>query len=177
MDKASILLNLGTEEYQKQTKEGFLKAIDFYTRSAKLGNNQAMCNLGYCYYYGRGIEADKQRGFEYFMDSAIYNNPEGTMKMGDFYRYGEFVHKNEEKALKLYERVMYLAEDLEDYPEIFLRLGECYLKGIGTQKDIDIAKYYLFEAKEAYEFNLDEYFYYQKQLDKVNQLLEECEKV
>lgn len=180
MDESDRLLNLGAKEYQKQTKEGFLKAIEYYQQSAKLGNGQAMCNLGYCYYYGRGIEVDKQKGFAYFLDSADAGCIEGIMKMGDFYRYGEIVNKNEEKAFDYYCRVYDFVTDefmMDEYPEIFLRLGECYLKGIGVERDVEEARLYLEDAKELYENKVNVYFYYQKQLDKVNRLLEECKKV
>ncbi|MCD7808938.1 MAG: sel1 repeat family protein [Erysipelotrichaceae bacterium] len=139
-----------------------------------------MCNLGYCYYYGRGVEVDKQKGFDYFMDSADAGCIEGNMKIADFYRYGDFVDKDEEKAFDLYYRIYKFLFDknIEDeYPEVFLRLGECFLKGIGVDKNIDSAEFYLEDAKEIYEDKVNVYFYYQKQLDKVNQLLAECKKV
>ena len=66
-------------------------------------------NLGLLYYYGylTKNEADKKRttalAFDCFLKSAMLDrNPSSLTRLGDMYRYGQHVEKNEGIALELY---------------------------------------------------------------------------
>ena len=48
--KSNKLLDIGAEAYRNGD---YLKAQKYYEYAAKLGNTQAICNLGYIYEYGR----------------------------------------------------------------------------------------------------------------------------
>ncbi|MFQ8583581.1 MAG: hypothetical protein ACLSA6_14205 [Holdemania massiliensis] len=45
-----------------------------------------MTNLGYCYTYGRGVQVDQKRGFQYFIQAANLGNFEAVMKVADAYQ-------------------------------------------------------------------------------------------
>ncbi len=67
-------------------------------------------NLGVLYYYdylleSEEIEKSRRLAFECFMKSALLDHsPESLSRLGDMYRYGQYVEKNEEVALSLYVR-------------------------------------------------------------------------
>lgn len=48
--KSNELLNIGAEAYRQGD---YQEAKKYYEKSAALGNDQAACNLGYIYEYGR----------------------------------------------------------------------------------------------------------------------------
>ena len=70
IDRSDDLLNQGAEAYQTQTPEGFKTAVRYYEEAARLGNGQAMTNLGYCYMYGRGVTKNPEKGFRRFVEGA-----------------------------------------------------------------------------------------------------------
>ncbi len=91
--------------------------------------------LGYIYYYGRvnkGIpEYDK--AFQYFMMASIAGNIEATYKLGDMFKNGYGVVKNEEAARQCYDRLYPIVyKEFCDYPmysnlaDVALRLGSYY---------------------------------------------------
>ena len=65
-------------------------------------------NLGVLYYYGylsdgTQPEKDARCAFECFMKSVMtYPTAEAMAKLGDMYRYGQHVEKNERVAMSLY---------------------------------------------------------------------------
>lgn len=67
-------------------------------------------NLGNLYYYGF-LSDDKERekeirlAFSCFLKSALlFHNPEALLRLGDMYRYGQYVEKDEGVAMNLYLR-------------------------------------------------------------------------
>ena len=65
-------------------------------------------NLGVLYYYGylsnrEEPEKDAKRAFDCFLKSAMTSpNSAAFSRLGDMYRYGQYVEKNERIAMKLY---------------------------------------------------------------------------
>ncbi len=65
-------------------------------------------NLGILYYYGylsdgSEPEKDAKNAFSCFLKSALtYPNKDALSRLGDMYRYGQYVPKNEGVALSLY---------------------------------------------------------------------------
>jgi TPR repeat protein len=65
-------------------------------------------NLGKLYYYGHlsdvfEEEEAKKRAFECFMKSALLlPEKEALSRLGDMYRYGQYVEQNDKVALSLY---------------------------------------------------------------------------
>ncbi len=91
--------------------------------------------LGYIYYYGRVNNGVPQydKAFEYFMMSSIAGNVEATYKLGDMYKNGYGVVKNEEAARQCYEnlypkvlREFYWKPEYASLADVALRLGSFY---------------------------------------------------
>ena len=119
------------------------KAMELYNMAAENGNRQAQENLGYCYYYGRDTEVDYEKAFHYFALGAFDGHLISLYKIGDMYRNGYYVKKNEKEAFLIYKHcidVLHGGED--DYlisGPVRLRLGDMYLNGIGTKKNPEAA--------------------------------------
>lgn len=85
--------------------EDFAVAIELYERGRAAGCDQASVNLGYIYYYGRGVERDFVRAYECFAQAAVLaDNPEAYWKLGDLYAAGAGVAQSDAVAWRLYCR-------------------------------------------------------------------------
>lgn len=65
---ANALCGRGLQAYMEQD---YQTAIPYYKASVQLGSSAAMCNLGYCYYYGRGVRRSKEKARYYWETSAV----------------------------------------------------------------------------------------------------------
>lgn len=96
-NEADKLLDKGAEAYRNGDYE---VAQEYYEQAASLGSDQAACNLGYIYAFGRTGKRDDEKAFYYFSSAALDGNPNGMYKVGDAYYYGDFVKKNLDLAFK-----------------------------------------------------------------------------
>ncbi len=144
-------LNLGALYYNGiYVTQNYPKAIELY-KLALCGNDAriaaiAASNLGYCYYYGRSVDVDYSKAFDYFLEGVLLcNHPVCLYKLGDMYRSGKFVNKDDEKAYFIYCKAKNSSPkfDYEGYADILVRLAEAKIEGIGTDKDIICALKYL----------------------------------
>ena len=148
------MLNLGVIYYRGDIVErNYLKAIELYEMASKSDEDDiasiALSNLGYCHYYGRDIPVNYEIAYNYYLKGAIkYNNVDCYFKLGDMYRYGYYVKKDEEFAFDFYNLAYENCyADNESYPDILIRMGECYLDGVCVQKDANKALQYLTKAE------------------------------
>ena len=138
-------LNLGAMYYSGEfISRDFKKAILYYEKATESDDDdtalRAWSNLGYCYYYGRDIPVDDEKAFNCYMRAAIQHDANALYKIGDMYRYGRYVTKDEKMAVLFYQQAMgktYMKDPT--YPDIAKRIGECALYGIGMEKDIYLA--------------------------------------
>ena len=146
-------LNLGAMYYEGNfIPRDFKKAIKYFEQATESDDEEiqirAWNNLGYCYYYGRDIPVDDEKAFNCYMRAAIQRDANALYKIGDMYRYGRYVAKNEHMALIFYEQALDEAyENHVMYPDIAKRIGECALYGIGMEKDIYLALKMLTKAE------------------------------
>lgn len=130
-------LNLGNLYYSGvAVPRDYAKAAQYYQMAADKGSVQAICNLGYCYYYGRHQAVDYGKAYGCFNMAGLMGSSNALYKLGDMYLNGRYVDKNEEIAFKIYERA---AENVNEWEEVSadidMRLGRCYLRGLGVEKD------------------------------------------
>ena len=74
-------------------------------------NDVAQYNLGYCYYYGRGMAVDMKKAYIWFSKAALFGDHQALYKLGDMYLNGYFVPKEEKAAMELYFRCYKLSQD------------------------------------------------------------------
>lgn len=146
---AEAALNLGALYYAGQfVPQDYRRAIELYQIASRCEYPviaaRALCNLGYCFYYGRDLSVDYGKAFMYFAKGALqYDDPNCCYKLGDMYQFGKYVEQDNTAAYCLYQKACYNCDDNDRaYPDIMKRLGECALYGIGTDKDpVDAIKY------------------------------------
>ena len=145
-------LNLGTLYYNGTYLErDYQKAAALYEIAAKAGERRAICNLGYCWYYGRHQAVDYERAYSYFhLAVLLYDDPNSLYKLGDMYRTGKFVEKNDIFAIKLYFRALnaIMREDEDKFclADIQLRIGRAFLEDKQIEFDPERALHFLTDA-------------------------------
>ncbi len=136
-DSADALNDLGALYYDGTgCEQSFAKSVTYYERAAAAGSRQAQENLGYCYYYGRNMPVDYEKAFHYFALGAFDGHLISLYKIGDMYANGYYVPKNEKEAFLIYERcINEMTDEAAKYVAgpVFLRLGKCFLHGVGTE--------------------------------------------
>ena len=139
-------------------EQNFEKAVYYYEMAAKHGNRQAQQNLGYCYYYGREVPVDHKKAFHYFAIGALDGNPISLYKIGDMYLNGYYVERNPIEAFRIYERCMeIMTDEAASFAAgpVFLRLGNAFLDGLGTEADPKRA-FICFQKAEVFLYDMVE---------------------
>ena len=164
--------DLGSLYYTGRAGEqNYEKAAHFYDIADRNGNRQATENLGYIYYYGRIGERDYEKAFKYFIKGALDNHLRSLYKVGDFYKNGYYVEKDEKEAFRIYQQCAEMLSD-ESVPQvgadIFMRLGDCFFEGCGTERNLLAANRCLTTAENMfYERLMEGDFYQQRNLEHI----------
>lgn len=188
---AMALLNLGALKYEAGEYE---EARELYEKSAAMGNPQAMVNLGYVHYYGRECEVDYGKAFQWFSKAALVSfdppMPEAFYKLGDMYRWGKYVERDDYAAVTLYFRAFVAAGRSGNFDEVehrwddqllaadaAQRLGDCLRHGIGAVVNLEEAIKFYTIAVEGFtrKTELGDVFA-PKLLEKAKKSLDECRK-
>ena len=69
-------------------------AFKLLTQAHDLGHIEATYNLGICYHYGYGTNADLAKAFELYLESANAGYGKGMELVGRFYNRGIYVVQN-----------------------------------------------------------------------------------
>jgi len=155
---AAAMNNLGSQYYDgnRGFEQSFPKAVELYKMAAENGDRQAQENLGYCYYYGRDMEPDYEKAFQYFAMGAFDGHLISLYKIGDMYLNGYYVPKNEKEAFIIYMHCLDTMTD-EAAPKVagpvYLRLGKMFLNGTGTEKNLSSALV-CYQKAEAYLYDM-----------------------
>lgn len=148
--------NLGALYYSGMIGEqSYEKARKYYEIAAENGEEQAIENLGYCYYYGRSCEVNFEKAYAYFAKGAFLGRINSLYKIGDMYKNGYYVKQDEQTAYKIYNQCLSVIADKpneheEDAADIFVRIADCFVNGIGCEKNAMDALYWA--QKAEYEF-------------------------
>ena len=141
-------LELGAMCYAGQgVPQDFKKAVCLYELAALAGGTvgcRALCNLGYCWYYGRHQECDYEKAHRYFsLCALLYDDPNALYKLGDMYKNGFAVEKDEGRAFTLWDRAFGALDREGEDPgckaDVELRIGESYLKGYVVERNVSLA--------------------------------------
>ena len=80
-----------------------IKTIHDYLENAKNGDAISQYLLGFCYYYGKGSEIDKNKAHYWFMQSATQGIAEANYMLGKMYYLGDAVTKDIWESIKHYK--------------------------------------------------------------------------
>ena len=89
----AALCEMGTKLFYEGEYEG---ALEYYTKAAELGEAVAHCQLGYMYWFGRGVERDEEKGVYHYDKAAIGGHPDARYNLGCVEHY----NGNMERAVK-----------------------------------------------------------------------------
>ncbi|MBU5439771.1 SEL1-like repeat protein [Tissierella sp. MSJ-40] len=127
------------------TEEDYEKAAYWLTLSAEERYKFAEYSLGGLYYRGQGVEQSYERAFEFYLKSAKQSFPYAKFEVAKMYRDGIGTDINEEESDKYFSYAFIGFKRLEKKShddKIQYRLGWMLQNGIGTEKDIGVAKQY-----------------------------------
>ena len=126
--------NSNTEGYNCNPYYDMEKAAYWYLQAAEQGHSTAQNNLGQCYEYGAGVEADIREAIKWYRLSAKNGNSYGQLNLGDCFRDGHKTKVGEhwEKDAKAY------------YYSWSYKIGYHMVDDYETiiKQDLDSAKYY-----------------------------------
>lgn len=133
------------------------RAFNWYMSAAKRDNPKACTKVGNAYFYGIGSEIDYAAAV-YWFEQAVFDYDEqlyygsdkgydygANVGLGDCYRLGLGVKKDEAEAFHLYDDV---SKYTWDCPAADERVARCYYFGIGVEKDVEKAQEYWESAAE-----------------------------
>ena len=155
------ILYIAATSYEKGE---YTKAVEYYRIAMALGSIDAICSLGYCFFYGRGVKKDYTIARYYFSIAKKYGSINATYKLGDMYMHGFGVKEDEGIALGLYIKAYEDAlrerkESISDpfsYPDICFRMGYCYYEGIGGYINKNKALELFLEAEKYFKIRIAE---------------------
>ena len=128
----------GMEFWEKKDYE---HAVECFREGDKAGELGCTSNLGICYYWGQGVEADLQKSAFYNEKAAKGGIPVAMFDTGMNYEHGFGVSQNIEKAIYWFEK----AAD-KQYSKAFIALGDIYYVGEFVEKNLEKAFHYYQEA-------------------------------
>ena len=159
---SNYLINKGAALNNPDT---YKESVDYYNLAAALGNSHAISNLGYCYLYGRGVEANLSLALAYFRIAAMKHDIDAMYKLGDIYSRDKWGIKDEELSVYYYRMAAsYLigkdwesnaaiahCRALQEYPSLCFALGRELSVGSFMNTDLDYAYQFLKHAEKGYE--------------------------
>ncbi len=158
LGSSAAMVDIGAMYYMGRGEEqDYSQAFFWYKKAAALGNIHAISNLGYSYYYGRDIPVDYEKAYQMFSQAAFLGDLTALYRVGDMFMKGNFVDKSEFTAFIIYQKCLneiHENPDLEIYPAVCIRLGECYGEGKGTEKDLSTAEEFLDHAIEYLQLDI-----------------------
>ena len=140
------MINLGIlYERGQEVEKDYAKALKWYKEAADNGNEQALYSIGIFYENGFGVEANLSKAVEYFKQAHLQDYLPATAKLGQMYYDGVFFQQDYQKAFELF----YRAANRHYNPsgDAMNYLSSCYRYGLGTEKNLKIAEWYLEKAQ------------------------------
>ena len=137
------------------TPQNPAEAIRWYEKAAESGIRFGNECIGMIYYEGKDIPCDYQKAYEYFTRDEGKKSFCTAYALGEMFRRGLYVTKDEEKAVMNYASIV---NDNAPFPEMddyywraCYRLGIALHYGLGIERDLGKAADMFSKAKKLYE--------------------------
>ena len=156
---ACYILGRSYDSEENGAEQSFEKAMYWYERGKELGDPRCAYGVGACYYFGDGIEQDKEKAKQIHIEAyesllSYINEEQKSPKrqafskfcLGAYYYFGfGNVERDENKAFELIYDCAMQGHLLAIYD-----LGaNFYYNGVGTEKNLKLSEYYLKMAVNA----------------------------
>lgn len=131
-----------------EEEEDYENAVRYYQMAVDAGDNDGLCNMGYCYEKGQGVVLSFKKAVQFYEQAVNQGSVRGCKMLANCYLEGIGVEKDANKALELYLK----AANAGDAQAMYL-IGSLYEEGEeGIKKDLKEAKkWYKKAAAEEYE--------------------------
>ncbi len=94
---------IGVDENKELSDEAYRKSVTLLNELLSQGDDKVLLNfIGSAYYWGDGVEQDREKAFQYYLRSAELGNPECQYKIATCYEQGIGVAQDPEKAMHWY---------------------------------------------------------------------------
>lgn len=164
LNDSNYINNKGAKFYAPESYEF---SVEYYRLAAAMGNVHAISNLGYCYLYGRSIEANTSLAMAYFKIAAAKGDVDAVYKLGDIHSSDKWGLKDKELSTYYYRmavsfvitkdgELLELAwlNELQAYPSLCFAMGREMALGGDMNTDIESAYKFLKHAQLGYEKEL-----------------------
>lgn len=125
------LLDLAKNTTGDECKQIEEKAFSLYQQAAYLGSVQAQYEMGYCYYYGHGVDQDYDEAFKNFMMAAEQGHVDAQYDVGSCYALGRGVNIDEDESL----RYCHMAA-IQGHTRALFQLANMYFEGYEIEKNL-----------------------------------------
>ena len=165
LSDSNYINNKGANLYRPDT---YKEAVEYYRLAAAMGNVHSISNLGYCYLYGRSIEANLSLALAYFRVAANKGDIDAAYKLGDIYGSDKWGVKDKEMSVYYYRLaasfvigtewengyIVAYSSELKKYPSLCYALGRELSLGGDMYTDIQRAYQFLKHAEKGYKIEL-----------------------
>lgn len=126
---------------QQGLPQDYLKARQWFEKSASKGNAWAQYNLGAMYDSGDGVPKDYVTARKWYEKAAAQGHAKAQRSLGLLYKNGQGTPKNYARAREWYERAAAQGEVISQ-----VLLGTLYVNGEGVPKDYTKARQWIEKA-------------------------------
>lgn len=123
--------------YGRHTAKNEKNAMYYYQEAANLGSAQGELKVGMLYYYGAGVSKDSKQASKYFKSAADKGELDAMFYLGQMYCDGE-IGWGKGKAFELWMKAA-----KRNHAKSQMKVGVCYINGIGEDADAKKATYWL----------------------------------
>jgi TPR repeat protein len=129
-------------------EQSYVKAFEWYEKSAERGDATGQWRLGSMYDSGNGVEQNDRKAFEWHKKSAKQGDATGQWRLGATYDFGKGVEQNDTKAFGWYKKSAEQGSAIGQR-----RLGYMYELGKSVEQSDDEAfEWYKKSAKQGNTF-------------------------
>ena len=156
---ACYILGRSYDSEENGAEQSYEKAMYWYEKGKELGDPCCTYGVGACYYFGDGVEQDKEKAKQIHIEtyepllSLINAKKENSRRqafskfcLGAYYYFGfGEVEKDVNKAFELIHDCAMQGH----LPAIYDLGANFYYNGVGTERNLRLAEYYLKMAVDA----------------------------
>lgn len=156
---ACYILGRSYDSEENGAEQSFEKAMYWYEKGKELGDPCCAYGVGVCYYFGDGVEQDKEKAKQIHMEAyesllKLINEEQESPRrqafskfcLGAYYYFGfGNVERDENKTFELIHDCAMQGH----LPAIYDLGANFYYNGVGTKKNLKLSEYYLKMAVNA----------------------------
>ena len=127
-------------------EQDYAQAMEWYTKTADLGDTDAMNYIGNMYRMGGlGVEQDYTQAMEWYTKAADLGDTIAMVNVGSLYGEGLGVEQDYAQAMEWYKKAADLGE-----PTAMNLISYMYDKGLGVEQDSDLAQEWYNKFEQAW---------------------------